>query len=455
MPKLILICLTCLTLAGVACAERLTVETVGTYRGGESESYREVMDRAKQDAAKQAVEQVIGVYVKSETQFRKFRLVKHDLASWTEGRLHVEVLTAEDEQRRHYFDTGGEGRIHPAWVDRKEFDRQARHLEEVAAQSDRPPPDRARDPLGAVLWGAFEKLVASMDPSAAQIVATVWVDNIIEKRLEHPSDASDHIRDRLESVAKRHFKVVSRNSNDVRKALEEIAAAMSDAFEQGAGAQPGRFLSYGGRIQGTYQAADVDVLLHLEMVDPGTNEKVAVCDVAVPRKDLPPGLSLVPVLSEAQKQQILALSWSPEPADDSFSVEVWPDRGKGATYRKGELFRIRFRASRNCYLRLYHLDSTGRMQYLYPKPPSAQVELRAGVIYTIPDATYGRVWRVCSPYGIDQIKAVASGAPFVDTPQSASLGAYQPGNVRGLLTRGISDETLTAEAFCKFTTQQR
>ena len=122
---------------------------------------------------------------------------------------------------------------------------------------------------------------------------------------------------------------------------------------------------------------------------------------------------------------------------------------------------MRVRSSRDCYLRLFHVDNSGKMKFLYPKPSFGEdgivnKQIKAGVIYTLPGLDYGYRWRVNPPLGgIDQIKAVASSVPFTRPPDDAFGGEYRTRSVQEFITRGIGDVTLTAQAFCAFKTRSR
>ena len=47
-------------------------------------------------------------------------------------------------------------------------------------------------------------------------------------------------------------------------------------------------------------------------------------------------------------------------------IEVWIDKGEGATYYPGEEIYVYFRASRDCYVVIYNLDTRGYVNILYP-----------------------------------------------------------------------------------------
>ena len=66
-----------------------------------------------------------------------------------------------------------------------------------------------------------------------------------------------------------------------------------------------------------------------------------------------------------------------------FSLRLWLDKERGATYAPGEKIKISFQASRDSYVVLYNYDTEGRVKIIFPNRYSPRNFLRAGEIKSI------------------------------------------------------------------------
>ena len=102
-------------------------------------------------------------------------------------------------------------------------------------------------------------------------------------------------------------------------------------------------------------------------------------------------------------------------------VKVWVDKGEGATYRPGEDIKVYFRASRDCYVVIYDVDTRGYIHLLYPTDREDDPYVEGGRVYRIPDRFDNYDLTVDGPDGVEYIQAVASLEP-IDYPNFP--GAY-------------------------------
>ena len=93
-------------------------------------------------------------------------------------------------------------------------------------------------------------------------------------------------------------------------------------------------------------------------------------------------------------------------------VDVWTNKGDGAVYSPGERVRVYFRASADCYVTLYNVDTEGYVHLLYPARSGDQHFISGGITYRIPSRRDPYDLVISGPSGIEYIEAVASAAPF-------------------------------------------
>ena len=109
--------------------------------------------------------------------------------------------------------------------------------------------------------------------------------------------------------------------------------------------------------------------------------------------------------------------------DPYLDIEVWVDKGEGATYYPGEEIKIYFRASRDCYVVIYNINTRGYVSLLYPYDGDDDYYVEGGRTYRIPDRFDDYDLTVDGPPGTEYIQAVASFDP-VSVPNFPGLYDY-------------------------------
>ena len=66
-----------------------------------------------------------------------------------------------------------------------------------------------------------------------------------------------------------------------------------------------------------------------------------------------------------------------------FSLRLWLDKERGATYAPGEKIKISFQASRDSFVTLYNYDTEGRVKIIFPNRYSPHNFVRAGQIHSV------------------------------------------------------------------------
>jgi hypothetical protein len=105
-------------------------------------------------------------------------------------------------------------------------------------------------------------------------------------------------------------------------------------------------------------------------------------------------------------------------------VEVWVDKGEGATYNPGEDIKVYFQASRDCYVVIYNIDTRGYVDLLYPVDDDDDPYVEGGRVYRIPDRFDDYELTVDGPDGMEYIQAVASPEPL-DLPNFPGQYTYE------------------------------
>lgn len=128
-------------------------------------------------------------------------------------------------------------------------------------------------------------------------------------------------------------------------------------------------------------------------------------------------------------------------SQDPVELEVWVNKGEGAVYRDGEEVGIRFRASSDCYVVIYDIDTEGFLSLLFPDDPYDDGFVEGGRVYRLPDPRARYELLAEGPPGIEYIAAVACVTPIaVRLPWYLSEG-YEAYGYRGYeeLEASVSD----------------
>lgn len=116
-----------------------------------------------------------------------------------------------------------------------------------------------------------------------------------------------------------------------------------------------------------------------------------------------------------------------EQPSGSFSVRVWATRagdagpasrdvavvptgsdGKIGTFRIGDRVQVHFTSTRDCYLTLLNVGTSGKLTVLFPNAIRRENFVSANQIYSIPAADYGFEYELQGPPGVEKLKAIAT-----------------------------------------------
>ena len=93
---------------------------------------------------------------------------------------------------------------------------------------------------------------------------------------------------------------------------------------------------------------------------------------------------------------------------DDLDVDIWTDKDDGSNYYEGDDITIYFRASRDCYVTIYDLDTRGNINLLFPAEPGDNNFISGDEIYMIPDRGDDFEYTLEGPPGNESIQIVAT-----------------------------------------------
>jgi hypothetical protein len=102
--------------------------------------------------------------------------------------------------------------------------------------------------------------------------------------------------------------------------------------------------------------------------------------------------------------------------------------GSGDVYHDGEFLSLRVYASRDCYLKISHVDKDNMVQVIYPSVEKDNAFIKGGETRIIPDNTR---FLLEYPYGVEYILVAAYDRPFTFVPQAPAQIS------RAVISRGL------------------
>jgi hypothetical protein len=241
-----------------------------------------------------------------------------------------------------------------------------------------------------------------------------------------PTPFSRWAEDRLllAAAGASRLKVLNRNA---AAALDPVLKESYGAFLRETGAEAslsGRFFLEGDRVR---------VTLLLTELSSGT--LIGAADWNLPVSSVPGYASVKPASAAVDRASELARLSSTAPG--GLAVSVSTGRGVGAAYRAGEKLTVIVGVNKDAWVRVYHVDGSGRIQLIWPNRfGGGDGKVRPGApILLPPDASAPYSFVLEPPYGTEFIKVVASSAPFEDEEQDFSdLGT----SASRVMTRGLA-----------------
>jgi len=111
-------------------------------------------------------------------------------------------------------------------------------------------------------------------------------------------------------------------------------------------------------------------------------------------------------------------------SDDNLKVDLWAERvskdvnlsrdinvvpvKSGETFKIGDKINIKFRSSKDCYLTLLNIGTSGKLTILYPNALHKDNFIEGGKLFEIPGNEYGFEYQLSGPAGIEKLKAIVT-----------------------------------------------
>jgi hypothetical protein len=162
-----------------------------------------------------------------------------------------------------------------------------------------------------------------------------------------------------------------------------------------------------GELTGVYQrlGGNIEVSLYLKSLSGGA--VIASSGFTVPVSELEKlQIAVLPANNSSEervreKEKI----FTSLPETSAFRVEAWTDSASG-TYYEGDTMTVYVVSDRNCYYKMYYIDTRNNMSLIYPTRQNAANFLRANTVKELP-------FLCTKPYGNETFLLMASEDPFV------------------------------------------
>jgi hypothetical protein len=253
------------------------------------------------------------------------------------------------------------------------------------------------------------------------------------------------------------YKVISQKvfQNEISKNKILIEDCLSGKFGKSL-----LFSSLKGLLFANYWENDDLIEIKFDLLEIGSGRLINSISTNLPKNNLPKDIEFKPSNLEVVKEGYDFFS-NTNKANKDFNIKVWPDKGESSIYKEGEIVKFNFRSNKDCYVYLYHVDSTGQVIMIFPNRYNKSNFIKANQVYTIPDPSMNFNFKIALPFGSEMVKAIASLQPIpdIDTRPNNELfrniGKISDRNVKNLFRSIVTVEKEgKTEDVCVFTTMQ-
>ncbi len=280
-----------------------------------------------------------------------------------------------------------------------------------------------------------------------------------------PSAFGEYLASEISALLSKMPNYEEIDRKNLHKILEEQKLSMSGLVQEGSTIKPGEIKGVEAFVSGNFFDAKDHVKVAFTFVHTETGKTYTVTGT-IKKDNIPSGIELRPANYKAVAKA-LELWGEAEGKSKELKVKVWVDSPDGL-YKEGETIVIHFVVNRNCYIKLIHTDSSGKMQELYPNSFEKENYVKANEVYSIPTDEMGFTFDVSPPYGSEILKIFASTNQFqgetVSKPKEGEvfkdLGKADGESIqkqkratRGITIKGIKPQV--TDATCVFTTMEK
>jgi hypothetical protein len=257
----------------------------------------------------------------------------------------------------------------------------------------------------------------------------IAVGNITYQETKLGSAFSVYLQGELSKQLEKSSAFEEFSRKDLEAILKEQELSQSDLFDEKTAIKLGALKSVQGMIAGEYIEAGQEIIINLRLLSLTTGKIVSTAQCRLSKTDIPFGIDVLPSNFDQIQSDTVQL-----PATGSLKIKVWVSKGEGGVYKDGEKLYIFFKANKDCYVRLYHIDVNGVKQSIYPNQfVSEKMQVKANKTYVFPDQSMNFDFTLGAPYGSEQIFAIAQTQPFTDKLTEGELS----GKTGDVLTKGL------------------
>ena len=182
--------------------------------------------------------------------------------------------------------------------------------------------------------------------------------------------------------------------------------------------------------------------IKLELLEIGKGTLIGSSSIELPKNILPERIALKPANDQIAEEGLSVFANNPD-NNSELKVKVWPDKGESSVYLKDELMGFHFKANKDCYVYLYHMDAEGKVSLLFPNSFNKYNFIKANQVYTIPDNTMNFDFKITPPFGAEMVKAIASLQP-IKSIETGENGFLNIGNIADSGVKRIIERSVTA-----------
>lgn len=186
-------------------------------------------------------------------------------------------------------------------------------------------------------------------------------------------------------------------------------------------------------VRGRYFDRGETLQVDFDVISFRTGGMIGRGSVEIPTEVMPSSVQIAPPDVEqalrlrADLEDVLASQ------SEGFVVRATTDRGNGAVYRDGEYLTLNLYASRDAYVKVYHIDVAGNTQLIFPNQFTPNNRIPAETYTEVPGRTEPWAFALHEPFGTEYIQILASTEQFDDIEGSFDiLGTAQTYRTRGL-----------------------
>lgn len=254
---------------------------------------------------------------------------------------------------------------------------------------------------------SMDRILSDMTPAGRDVTYVgMGVFHYADKALS--GRFSSYLESKLSAAVLRNssYGLVDRDKLDL--ILDETRFGLSGLIEESSRLEPGKLKGLQAIISGRYYDESDSVRIFLELLDLESGTVSSTGEIRIARREIPRDINVIPDNYGDALTLLEELAEVDSASEGLLSVKAWTRRGNGGTYHNGENLVINFYSSKDCYIKIYHIDVEGTISLIFPNHIYSDNFISANRIYRIPDARYNFNFELSPPFGTEFVKVIAS-----------------------------------------------